>query len=459
MRDGSVHNLTTDYVEDTVKGIYVDVPDGTTEVRINDSWLSGNGIDYPLAHTEDGSVVEATTTVDGSAVALDTRGYSGVVVVDPTLDDGWQREGFKWFYDASGPVGAFDFNVSVSDVSGENITFKFWKTANGTDTVFDQETFHNVTREGKNRSEGYHSFNFINETNVDNLTAELGRKDYNLTSVTSADWVFTRDGSNLTYFFDRDQGWLRKVTDSGNGAEIVATATASSQTVPPGGPTDPGRTAQLTREGDAWTHRTRWDNTTNTASFQVFANWNGGTADETVAGNLFSTSQSITVKADLIVRAQVKEACSDTVTCDSTNIDTCFDTDDCYLRSIIHGQSRFDDDRDNGWVVDFDDGLTGKIEDVVAHCTSRNNCPFSTVTLEFTSSSGGSLELSGTIEQPSLLAEGNVPFWACAIGKVWLDGKRPPDTPDFANPECSTPNGSRSDETGFVRVNSFEGLP
>lgn len=213
-------------VHETTDGLNITAYDGDPagqETRFSDAWLAGYGIERPLTVHEDGSVLPLRDTTDGNGSVVDVPHFSTLQIIDPSLDTSWKQEGYTIRYEATGPVGTLEFKVVVSNVTDDTVGFEAWVTLNnGTEYPMDNETWSNVSRESIHRPNHFSPFH-INETILDVLReAPMMRTLYNLTDVTTTSYVFTRDGGNLTYHYDRDHGWLRKVVDERSGAEISA---------------------------------------------------------------------------------------------------------------------------------------------------------------------------------------------------------------------------------------------
>lgn len=291
-------------VEEVNVGLKITADGSTTgqDLRIARTWLGSYGIEDVIAFHENGSRLPVNETVDGTGWIVHVPHFSHIIIPDPTLDTSWKADGFTTFYDVNATTWSSEFNVTVVNTTVDAMSLRYWATVNGSDDAFDQERFNKTSRESLNRS-GYYALNFINQTNLENEQAQLGGRTYNLSLLSTTSYVYEREGGNLTYHFDRDQGWLRMVEDSGTGASVGIDLWGSGTTYPTGAPGD-GQAADLT-DTPIVAHA-KWDSANNIKEADVDPPfWSKGNSDEVVQQNLLSGRTEVNAIADYTLDADI----------------------------------------------------------------------------------------------------------------------------------------------------------
>lgn len=421
-------------VEAIENDIVIHADDGDTtgqQIRVAKAWLAEYGVSAPLFVHEDGTVLDWTEDTAGGAYVVEVHHFSDIIIPDPTLDDSWRSEGFTVRYDFVAEAGSGQFNMTVSNTSGDTISFRFWDTVNGTQTVLDEKAFTNTTRANLNESE-YFSFSYINETNLENLLATLGFDDYELTELTTTSYVLTR--GNLSYHYDLDQGWLRKVVDSGNGTslEVYAWGTGGSYPQNQEGPLSPVCVADLTAASNGLNVEASYVEDTDSvdASAEIGA-WSGGDPDERCETSVLAPSTVVTVEGDWLFEIWV-----DT---DSQVSQSCFATG-CNAMARMGGGHEL-------YVAYPNGGQIGPLEEI--NCV--DDCTYDDVRKEWNAALRGVASVTDTVDHG---LNGNTevfPFWFCGQPKVWdADGDLRYDDANCTNPASSKPTEPENGQGNII---------
>lgn len=433
-------------VTNTTDGLNVTAHDGNStgqDIHLKQAWLEDYGLDtQPIAIHEDGGPIDVSGNSDGTGFTIAVDHFSVIQLQDPTLDTSWQVDDFTRFYSATHPGRSSEFNVTNANVDTQNITFRFWETSAGTDGSFHDETFARTTRESRNNT-GNYTYNYINETNLQQGHTLLGHHRFNFTATTTTSYVFTK--GNLSYHFDRDQGWLRMVEDPDNGSSIEIISTRLDLPPPP---LLPCCVARLT-EGNGLVVEAEWNDFGGGADTRIVVDWSSGDSDEEVRGNILSDHTHLTVEADFSAWAILEthpppDDPADPTPCQDLEIGEGW----CHTQSLIGDRHTLD--------VHFDDEEFQVEEDVVVNCDGVG-CAWSEARNQWEWNENGTFTLTGGAEH-GIGGETSFPFWYCAKARVWFD--RPvTDPPTKEQISCThglVPEDPHDPRSGTITVDALD---
>lgn len=132
----------------------------------------------------------------------------------PSLD--WIEEDTSLHYRTTNATQAYHFNITVDKVIGGAAVFDYWHTDNGTDLLYLKR---NQSKDNRTDLvwDGFETSLFVNETNVVDGSAKIGRTDYELVESTLENHVFANSSTPWTFYYDTDKGYINKaVFDNGN---------------------------------------------------------------------------------------------------------------------------------------------------------------------------------------------------------------------------------------------------
>lgn len=435
-------------------GLEISAHDGSTtgqEIRLDKAWLAEYGLTAPIAVHEDGTVLDVSATVDGTGFIVDVPHFSGIKVLNPDLDQSWMYEGFTFYYDADSGQSSSEFKVTVAEVGQSDITFRFWHTTDGSDTTFDEDQFDRDTRKSTDRTglngAPYYSFNFVNNDNLENGVADLGTGVWELTLVSTNAYVFTRTGSDLEYHYDLDEGWLRKVEDTGSAAAISIYSWGTGSV--PTGPLDQPEEAQLTSKSGLIVEAGYDDFDNIQHAFPRVEEWSGGDSDERVRGNILSDTTTVEATADVWVFSWVdtyppQQDSSDPVPCMDREIDDEF----CHVQALMTPTEDPDLDAAINFHVHWPDG--GDSDSDESSSQIRTNCTGTECEWNGKQWSWGitkSITLDGEVHHGLLgIDQGitRIDFWLCGRASVWIDAAVGSDDPTALGINCLVHESSRS---------------
>lgn len=412
-------------------------------IRVDASWLASHGVPgEPLASYHDGTTIPVEPTADGTAYVVDAPHFSHITLQLVDFDTSWKQEGHTREMFADGPAGSGTFNITVSAVTDGTIEFRFWSVQNGSENVFDgDETFQKVDRESLDRS-GYHTYNFVNETNLATGYAMLGDDQYHLETVNRNLGTYDFSAGNLTYRFDQTTGFLVEVEDAGNGATITMQDVRSEE-VPASDQTS-AYSVYLTQQTDGMEVNSEYDDFEDPVYDNAFVKawWDDGDPDGRTTGNILSGQSEVDVKAHYDMQSIV-----DTYKPSSSNKD-CFERDACHVNALMTEETGA-----INFHVHFSGNSWESSQSKMTYC-SAPDCDWDVALGYYVWIKEGTFTLTGTYEH-GLLGSTSEPFWLCGHGRVW-DTTDVTQEPVWREINCRSdlePDSSKvSNPSGYVTV-------